>query len=434
LQIVRGVKDDTKVTIPGSPAAKAGFKSGDKVVGVRPKGAASFTPLTNGWELIQAEERWRKETLEYQVKHDDAERIVTVEPAHFRTFGISLEMGPIRTVPRNDFAPKVAREFQVGDVIVAVNEEREFDPVRLPDMLRELADGGNDPVVTVRRDKEEKKIIIPHNDIANRDCWVEFPPSRTLASMGLPGLGLSYDILPKIARIQPGSSAAESGLQPGDEITQVTLYARSDKETIKFRMPKDNWSFAFYLFQVSDAENKVDVVYRRQGEEKTATLASRPDETWPMPIRGYRVEIESTTFRADSFSKAVQLGFRETYRFIVRMYLILKSLLVGDVSWANASGPVGIVTLTYQTAEQGFTDLILLLGIISINLAVVNFLPIPILDGGHMVFLLWEKIRGRPAGERAMAIANTVGLLVIVSLMVFVLFLDLGGRKLLFGD
>src|SRR5262249_22237836 len=168
-------------------------------------------------------------------------------------------------------------------------------------------------------------------------------------------------------------------------------------------------------------------------EEKTASLVAKRDTTWYLPSRGFRLEMETKTVTAESFTRAVQLGFRETYRFIVRMYLSLKSLVVGDVSWANASGPIGIVTLTYQPAEQGFTDLILFLGIISINLAVVNFLPIPILDGGHMVFLLWEKIRGRPAGERAMAIANTVGLLVIVSLMVFVLFLDLGGRELLFG-
>jgi regulator of sigma E protease len=344
-----------------------------------------------------------------------------------------MEMGPIRTVPAYEQRPESASKFRVGDVIVAINGERDFDPLRLPDMLRDAAEEGKDPEVTLRRDNQEIAVTIGHKDLAGRGVWLESPPSRTLGSMAIPALGIAYDILPKIARVTPGSPAA-AALQAGDEITQVTLYSSQEKDSVKYRLPKDNWSFIFWVFQVSDAENKVDITFRRQGEEKTATLTSQIDKSWPFPSRGYRLEMETKTYKADSFTRAVQLGFRETYRFIVRMYLSLKSLVVGDVSWANASGPIGIVTLTYQTAEQGFTDLILFLGIISINLAVVNFLPIPILDGGHMMFLIWEKIRGRPAGERAMAIANTVGLVVIVSLMVFVLFLDLGGRKWFFGD
>jgi regulator of sigma E protease len=102
----------------------------------------------------------------------------------------------------------------------------------------------------------------------------------------------------------------------------------------------------------------------------------------------------------------------------------LKGLLTGDIAPKLLIGPFGMVKAAYSQVEHSFNSLILFLGIISINLAVVNFLPIPILDGGHMVFLIIEKLRGKPASERMLIIANSIGLIFILSLMLFVIFLD----------
>ena len=88
------------------------------------------------------------------------------------------------------------------------------------------------------------------------------------------------------------------------------------------------------------------------------------------------------------------------------------------------SGPIGIATTAYSAAEMDLNTLILFLGIISVNLAVVNFLPIPILDGGHMVFLIYEGLRGKPASQAVYAFANYAGLALIASLMLFVICLD----------
>ena len=93
-------------------------------------------------------------------------------------------------------------------------------------------------------------------------------------------------------------------------------------------------------------------------------------------------------------------------------------------------GPIMIATLAYDSAGQSIYDLIFFLGMISINLAVINFLPIPVLDGGHMVFLIYEKIRGKPAPERVQAIALYAGLVFLLLLMAFVIFLDV--RRLFF--
>ena len=89
------------------------------------------------------------------------------------------------------------------------------------------------------------------------------------------------------------------------------------------------------------------------------------------------------------------------------------------------SGPVGIAKIGYMVAERGVIDLMMFLGYLSINLAILNFLPIPILDGGHMVFLFWEGITRRKPSSRVIGWAHGFGLLFIISLFLFVMYVDL---------
>jgi regulator of sigma E protease len=106
------------------------------------------------------------------------------------------------------------------------------------------------------------------------------------------------------------------------------------------------------------------------------------------------------------------------------MYLQLRSLLTGRISSKQMGGPFAIMTQGFLFAQSGNYELLLFLAMISINLAVVNFLPIPILDGGHMVFLIYEKLRGRPPTEKVRAIGTYIGLAMIVLLMIFVFYQD----------
>jgi len=103
----------------------------------------------------------------------------------------------------------------------------------------------------------------------------------------------------------------------------------------------------------------------------------------------------------------------------------LKSLVKGDISFnKNTTGPFRIATTAYNVAGDSLPKFILFLAILSVNLAVINFLPIPVLDGGHMVFLLYEKFRGRPAPESVRVAATFAGVAVICSLMLYVIVLD----------
>ena len=130
--------------------------------------------------------------------------------------------------------------------------------------------------------------------------------------------------------------------------------------------------------------------------------------------------------RAKSFDEAVRLGARETLDKTLVVFKTIRAMGSGQVSARNVGGPITIFEVALHAAEQGMGNLLLFLTFLSANLAVLNFLPIPILDGGHMVFLAWEGVRGKPADERVQVALTLIGLSLILTLMVWALGLDLG--------
>ncbi|MEJ7639624.1 MAG: site-2 protease family protein [Singulisphaera sp.] len=117
-------------------------------------------------------------------------------------------------------------------------------------------------------------------------------------------------------------------------------------------------------------------------------------------------------------------GFDDTVTNILSTYATIRSLFQGRVSPKNLGGPIAIARGAYNSADSGFKMLIYFLGFLSINLAVLNFLPVPPLDGGQMVFLIAEKIRGRPLPESALSAGTWLGILLLLMLMVYVMFQD----------
>ena len=122
---------------------------------------------------------------------------------------------------------------------------------------------------------------------------------------------------------------------------------------------------------------------------------------------------------------AMWTGVRRTYFFIAQSYLTMKRMVFEQtVGVEHISGPVGIVKTGAALADAGFVKLIYYLAFISANLAVINFLPLPIVDGGLMIFLLIEKIKGRPVSLKTQAVTQVIGLVLIITAFVFVTYLD----------
>ena len=106
-------------------------------------------------------------------------------------------------------------------------------------------------------------------------------------------------------------------------------------------------------------------------------------------------------------------------------WLTLKRMMLAEVSTKNLGGIISISYVSYAVAESGLSKLFYFLCLLSVNLAFVNVLPIPLLDGGHLLFLLLEKIKGSPVSDRVLGYSQMIGLVLLVGLMVYVTYNDL---------
>ncbi|MBX3402108.1 MAG: site-2 protease family protein [Phycisphaeraceae bacterium] len=122
---------------------------------------------------------------------------------------------------------------------------------------------------------------------------------------------------------------------------------------------------------------------------------------------------------------AVGMGLRETHSVMLTTYLTFARLFQGTVKVTHLKGPVGIAHVGTLLAGRGIVWLLFFMALISVNLAVINFLPIPIADGGHMVFLIWEQATGRPVSPMVQNVAALAGLALLASVFVIVTFNDL---------
>ncbi len=142
------------------------------------------------------------------------------------------------------------------------------------------------------------------------------------------------------------------------------------------------------------------------------------------PDRGLLNDTATTIYQAKGPIAALAAGARETFDSSLLIYRFLNALITGRVSPKNLGGPLSIFNAASDAASVGAAQLLLFLTMLSANLAVINFLPIPLLDGGHIVFLVLEGILRRPVNEKVVVAFHYVGYLFIISLMLFVLGLD----------
>ena len=174
------------------------------------------------------------------------------------------------------------------------------------------------------------------------------------------------------------------------------------------------------------------VVIEWKGPEKTpgsASVTIQDPQEW---IKTRAVLAEFIPFeylqeqqKADHVGQAVVMGAKRSFWFIVQTYVTVKQLVSRSVRLDAMSGPVGIATVTYKAAEQSWVTFLYLLAFISANLAVVNFLPIPVVDGGVFVLLIVEKIKGSPLSIRVQEIITYAGLVLIASLFLYLTYNDI---------
>ena len=446
---------EVPIASPGLPASKASipFEPGDRMV------ALNGTPLQSWQQLSLMTSRHAADELIYSVERlegseDDASLKtvdITVPAAPMRSIGLWMHIGPVESIQANSIAANA--EMKKGDVIRKVDDLEvgvDIDPLRLPNYFADRA--GTAVRVTVLR-KEDGSIGEVMKELtvepADKPGWSEMPPLLS-SPLPIPAIGAAFRVSTRIAKVIEDSEPAgvvEEGKQfkPDQKITKVILGAvatqddeANGQEDIIIDLTEDdpNWAYVFNIIQMSPLRN-MRVYIEEDGNAKafSVRLEGREfEEDWYLPIRGIGgFEQLSKKRVAVSASEAIQLGIRQTRNSITNIYLTLRSLVRGDLSAKALSGPLGILSIGYQVADSGMARLLMFLGLLSINLAVLNFLPIPVLDGGHMVFLIWEGVTRRKPSPRVITMAHGAGLLFIISLFVFVMYLDVVVRFLGFG-
>lgn len=225
---------------------------------------------------------------------------------------------------------------------------------------------------------------------------------------------------PLILGIQPKSAAQDAGLRIGDVITSM-----NGIETPRFN--------DLQTIVRAGAGAPVTMTVWRDGETFETTLTPRPR---PIPTEdggletAYLIGISSSymfepaTRRAGPV-EAVEIGLRQTYGIVEGTFTGIASILGGSISSCNINGPIAIAQATSTAASAGLSTFIWMVAALSTAIGLLNLFPIPVLDGGHLVFHAYEWARGRPPSDAVMNVAMAIGLTVVLALMIFGLTNDL---------
>ncbi len=219
-----------------------------------------------------------------------------------------------------------------------------------------------------------------------------------------------------IGQVSPDSPAMKAGLQEGDIILAV------DGTAVH--------SFADMGKVISKrVEEPVTIDWQRDGENMSATVTTMRETTYN--AKGDKIAVgmigvgEKGTFKRLGFFTAAGMGFGRTLTFVKMIAKFVWDLVTMKVSAKMIGGPVFIAQAAGQQAQLGFGALLVFMSFLSVNLAILNVLPIPVLDGGHLLFLVVEKIKGSPMSMNHRMIAQQIGLAFLILVIVVVTYNDI---------
>jgi regulator of sigma E protease len=265
--------------------------------------------------------------------------------------------------------------------------------------------------------EEERKQSFPGQPVYARAAVVAAGPITNfiLAVVLFAGVFMSYGkttAIPRIAAVEPNSPAAAAGFKVGDLIVSI------DGGKI------DNFGDVQRIVNFSPGKT-LTVVVDRGGP--LYALKAIPAEKDKKGMLGITRSNEPGDVRTDPVGalEAVWLGADKTWFVVETTLTYLRDVVVGRQSADQIGGPIKIAQISGEVAKLGFGPLLDLTALLSVSIGLLNLFPIPLLDGGHLLFYLIEAVRGRPLSERAQEVGFRIGLAIVLMLMIFAAFNDL---------
>lgn len=408
-------------------AYSSGFRSGDKIVKVgstKPKSWIDVQQMvqeSTGKNLeLEVQREGSNESAKISVVPTigDNENILSRKKRVGQVDGLQAESQAAIVGVMDSKSPAGQAGFKNLDLIVSI-DNRPVDYFRELEMtLRDLkAKGTAQVAVKVRsllnekNDKEERTLNLNLAQMA---------PEAALNSLGF----ISAELI--VYRVKAKSPAANSDIQAGDRVTHINNQSvqnwqdvvkivksyKTEQGPIHLQIVRDDQSLT------KDITPELTELMNQKGQEEARYTIGIVSGFIPAPPK-------STLVKASSLGEATLLGFEKSWEWSNVVVMSFVRLIEGSVSAKNIGGIITIGRAASHSFESGMSQFIKMMAIISINLFLLNLLPVPVLDGGHLVFYLIEAIRGVPVSLRKMEIAQQVGMFLLLALMIFALFNDI---------
>lgn len=231
-------------------------------------------------------------------------------------------------------------------------------------------------------------------------------PSKSGAGIG----GFFPPMAPRVAAASKGYPAKDAGIKEGDLIqsidgVEITHWAELEG-------------------MVSNSEKPLVFVVEREGERHEFEITPQFNEEREVYMIGVSRSEDMVQKRYGPV-KAIAQGFKSAFVMTVKLFEIIKGLIVGQYSLKTLGGPIMIAQVAGQAAESGLVELIGLMAFLSLQLGIINLFPIPVLDGGHLLFFGIEFARGKPLSDKVISITQQIGIALLITLMVLVTYNDI---------
>lgn len=431
---VPGPGSTAKPTQEGTPAraAQPTFLPGDEFIRIENREIHKY-PDINRAETIFSDRPIKvvvRRTVGDSAATKKTEDVtIEVAPRPLRHLGMAMEFEPITAIQDNSPAAKAG--LRKGDKLKSIDGVRPNDPITLAEQLRLKERAKPWKVVVERTDETGKSSELSFDIVAREADYYELPIIRG-GPLSAPTLGIAYGVSAKVAAIEVDGPAAKAGIKPGDVFTQFktvpTDALRDDgkpEPVVKVPLTDEdahNWSvLAARTLQELAKTTKIELT---TADGRTVTLEPKDSTQYFYPERGFEFDAPRFTRKADSVSEAMNYAWVDTRDGMSQVYKFIHAMWIGQIPTKAIGGLITITNQASASASQGFSTLLLFLTMLSCNLAVLNFLPIPVLDGGHMVFLIYEGIFRRPPPMIIVNILTLFGFVCLMLLMAFALGMD----------
>jgi regulator of sigma E protease len=271
---------------------------------------------------------------------------------------------------------------------------------------------------------EEKAVSLHHKSVGQRAAIVFAGPAINflfaIVVFWLMFMTVGRPVTePIIGQVVEGSAAAQAGVQLHDRIKSIDGNTISRFEDIQSIVPLSNGG-------------PMTVVIERDGQEQTLSITPRMSEQTDVfgnPQKRYVLGIgssgETSRIVTSNPIDALSISVHQTYDVVEGTFIAMGQIIAGTRGTEDLGGPIRIAKYSGQAAKTGVAGFIVFMAILSINLGLINLFPVPLLDGGHLLFYAIEAVRGRPLSEQAQEWGLRVGLALVGALMIFVTWNDI---------